>query len=91
VTQSEPRQIESHVEKEAAPLNDPVADIGRPVEEPAYSEILDDEIPERDWEPPGEPVTKAAPKAPASPSPKPAAQKPQATKKGVQKIAGGRR
>jgi hypothetical protein len=61
--QSAPRQIESHVEKEAAPLNDPVTDIGRPVEEPPYSEILDDEIPENDWEPPGESVQHTAEKA----------------------------
>jgi hypothetical protein len=86
--QSAPRQIESHVEKEAALPNDP--DIGRAVEEPSYSEILDDKIPEDDWQPVGEPAPKA-PKAPATPPHKPAVQKPQTTKKGAQKIAGGRR
>jgi hypothetical protein len=90
VTQSAPRQIESHIEKEATPLNDPVADIGRPVEEPPYSEILNDEIPESDWEPPGEPVPKATPKAAVTPSPKPAAHKPAAPKKSTQKVASGR-
>ena len=94
--QGAPRQLEDRTEKETKKetekeLNDPVEDIGRPVEEPSYSEILDDEIPEDDWQPPGEPATKAA-EAPTPPPRKPrAAQKPQMTKKGVQRIAGGRR
>jgi len=84
------RQLENHTENEPQ-LNDPVGDIGRPATEPSYSEILDDKIPEDDWQPPREPAIKAA-EAPAPPPRKPpAAQKSQVTKKGVQKIAGGRR
>jgi hypothetical protein len=83
------RQLENHTENEPQ-LNDPVGDIGRPAAEPSYSEILDDKIPEDDWQPPGEPATEIS-KAP-TPSPrKPAAEKRRMTKKGVQKIAGGRR
>jgi hypothetical protein len=83
-----PRQLEDHTEKK--PFNDPVADIGRPVVEPTLEEMLNDKIPEDDWRGPGEPAAKETPKASETPG-KPAAQKPQMTKRGVQKIAGGRR
>jgi hypothetical protein len=86
--QTAPRQLEDHTEKKA--LNDPVADIGRPVVEPTLEEMLNDKIPEDDWRGPGEPAAEEAPKTPETPR-KPAAQKPQMTKRGVQKIAGGRR
>ena len=83
-----PRQLEDRTEKQQR--NDPVEDIGRPVAEPSYSEMLNDKIPEDDWQPPGEPAPKAS-EAPVPPPRKPAAsQKPRMTKK-VQKIAGGRR
>jgi hypothetical protein len=59
---SAPRQLESHAEQNQ--LNDPVADVGRPVNEPGFAEILDDEIPEKDWAPPGEPMQRAAEKTP---------------------------
>ena len=85
---SAPRQLEDRTEKET--LNDPVADIGRPVVEPTWEEMLNDKIPEDDWRGPGEPAAKETPKASETPG-KPAAQKPQMTKRGVQKIAGGRR
>ena len=81
--QTAPRQLEDHTEKK--PLNDPVADIGRPVVEPTLEEMLDDKIPEDEWQPPGEPAAKAPE------TPKPAVQKPQMTKRGVQKTAGARR
>jgi hypothetical protein len=84
-----PRQLEDHTEKEQ--LSDPVEDIGRPVNEPSMAKILDDKIPEDDWQPPGNPAAKPAPKSSASETRKPAAQKSQMTKRGVQKIAGGRR
>ena len=86
--QAAPRQLEDRTEKQQR--NDPVEDIGRPVAEPSYSEMLNDKIPEDDWQPPGEPAPKAS-EAPVPPPRKPAAsQKPRMTKK-VQKIAGGRR
>jgi hypothetical protein len=83
-----PRQLENHADQ--GQLNDPVEDIGRPVDEPSMTEIMGDKIPEDDWQPPGEPAAKLAPKASAS-TRKPAAQKPQMTKRDVQKVAGGRR
>jgi hypothetical protein len=86
--QAAPRQLEDHTEK-AHELNDPVDDIGRPMGEPSMEKILDDKIPEDKWQ--QEAAAKAAVDAPATPPQKPAAQKPQMTKKGVQKIAGSRR
>jgi len=82
--QTAPRQLEDHTEKR--PLNDPVADIGRPVVEPTLEEMLNDKIPEDEWQPPGEPAAKA----PETPR-KPGVQKPQMTKRDVQKTASARR
>ena len=81
-----PRQLESHAEQNQ--LNDPVADIGRPVNEPGFAEILDDEIPEQDWAPPGEPMQCAAEKTPQQQEDKalaPAARR-TTTKRGVTQI-----
>jgi hypothetical protein len=84
-----PHQLEDHTEKQQ--LSDPVEDIGRPVDKPSMAEILDDKIPEDDWQPPGNPAAKPASKSSASETRKPAAQKSQMTKRGVQKVAGGLR
>jgi hypothetical protein len=85
-SQSAPLQLAKPDQQ--APPNDPSEQIGRPVEEPSFSEILNDEIP--DWGSPDEPVAKPTPKASASPTREPAAPKPRITKKGVLKIASGR-
>jgi hypothetical protein len=81
-------QLEDHTKKEA--INEPVVGISRPVVEPTLEEILGDKIPEDEWRGPDEPAAKEAPKAPETPSHKSAARKPQMTKRGTQKIAGGR-
>jgi hypothetical protein len=76
------QQIEDRTEKKPE-FGDSVADIGRPVVESSYEELLDDKIPEDSWQPPGKPAAEVAPPH------KPAAQKPR-TKRGIQKIGGGR-
>jgi hypothetical protein len=82
-----PRQLESSVER--MPASDPVEHIGHPVDMPTTAEILNDEIPEDDWEPPGKPVQRAVEKPPAQKDSvahkAPAART--ATKRGVTKIA----
>jgi hypothetical protein len=77
------RQLENHVKQ--AELNDAVEDVGRHVDKPIMAEILDDEIPEDDWQPPGEPVQHASEKAHAQKGKAPAAR--MTTKRGVTKIA----
>jgi hypothetical protein len=77
------RQLENHVKR--AELNDAVEDIGRHVDQPIMAEILDGEIPEDDWQPPGEPVQHASEKAPAQKDNAPAAR--MTMKRGVTKIA----
>ncbi|MGB9388823.1 MAG: hypothetical protein WCB70_02345 [Xanthobacteraceae bacterium] len=75
----------------------------REVKEPTLAEEMRDQIPDSadqgapwddalpaDLQPPGEPAIEAAAKASETPPPKPAAQKPRITKKGVQKTAAGR-
>jgi hypothetical protein len=79
---SQQQQIEDRTEKPE--FDDSVADIGRPVVESSYEELLDDKIPEDKWQPPGNPAAEATP--PHKPA---AAQKPR-TKRGIQKIGGGR-
>lgn len=81
---SQQQQIENRTEKKPE-FDDPVADIGRPVVESSYEELLDDKVPEDKWQPPGNPAAEATP--PHKPA---AAQKPRMTKRGVQKIARGR-
>jgi hypothetical protein len=58
--QTAPRQLEDRTEKEQ--INDRVESIGRPVDEPSMAEILDDKIPEDDWQPPGESMKSAVEK-----------------------------
>jgi hypothetical protein len=85
--QTTPRQLEKPAHEQRA-----VEDVEH--SEPAFAEIIDEDKtpipPQDDYQPVGEPVTAATPKAPASSPPKPAVQKPQTTKKGVQKVASGR-
>jgi hypothetical protein len=84
--QAAPGQLEDHTEKKT--LNDPVVDIGRPVVKPTLAEEMRDEIPEDKWRQ-DEAAPNAAPKAPEAPR-KTSTQKPQTTKRGVQKIAASR-
>jgi hypothetical protein len=77
-----PRQLENNVK----PSNDPVENIVRPVDMPTTAEILNDEIPEDDWQPPGEPVQHTVEKTPVQ---KDSVKTPAArttTKRGVVKI-----
>ena len=70
------------------PQTGPVPEM-KVVEEPSLSEQMgNDEVPFNDSLDPNVPVDKAPKVSP--PPPKPTAQKPRMTKKGVQKIAGGR-
>jgi hypothetical protein len=62
--QTAPRQLEDHTEKKT--LNDPVANIGRPVVEPTMEELLGDKIPEDKWQQ-SETAPNATPKAPETP------------------------
>jgi hypothetical protein len=82
------QQLEDHSKKE---LNDSVADIGRPVAERSWEKVLGDKIPEDAWQQSNKATAETTPKASATSPRKPAAQKRPMTKRGVQKIAGGRR